>query len=184
MGIVNFFQGLILTAQQWQQLFDSKQDALGNPSSNNMLVGNGVAWQSQSLASVRALLGSARLTLLPQTVDFNTGSADTPFTVALPAGFTRFLVDSVRINGASHSLVTATCGLFTAAAGGGVAVVTGASAITVSATADNTNNNAQSLTVNNQGTQSYNVATLYFRVGTPEGVAATGSVTITIIPLP
>jgi hypothetical protein len=61
-------------------------------------------------------------------------------------------------------------------------VATG-TAITVSATAANTNNNAQSLTIVNAGTQSWNVATLYFRVQTAEGSAATGTVTLHVYPL-
>ena len=41
--------------------------------------------------------------------------------------------------------------------------------------------------MNNKDTESYTIAsypTLYFRIGTAEGVAATADVTITITPLP
>jgi hypothetical protein len=183
MGIINFFQGFIPTAGQWQSFFDGKQDALGNPGANNFLIGNGNQWQPQTLANVQTLLGIGRLKIA-QTVDFNAGNADTAFQIPLPSGFTRYVVDSVRISGASHTLVTATAGLFTAAAAGGVAIVTAASAITVSATADATVNNAMSFTVNGQNTTSYTAATLYFRVATAEGAAATASVTITVSPLP
>lgn len=120
------------------------------------------------------------------TVDFNT-AGDTAIPLSLPPGFTRFIVAGVRITGASHSLTTATAGLFTGAGGTGVAVVTGASAITVSATADSTNNNAQAMTVNNADTESYTlgaVPNVYFRVGTPEGAAATGTVSVSIVPVP
>ncbi len=40
----------------------------------------------------------------------------------------------------------------------------------------------QSLTINNGGTMSFNNATLYFRVQTAEGSAATGTVTVTYGP--
>jgi hypothetical protein len=122
-----------------------------------------------------------------QTVDFNAGNTDTSFTMALPSWATRYLVSAVRISGASHDLSTATAGLFTQAAGAGTAIVTGASAITVTATADGTNNNAQAMTVNNGNTLSYTLSgfpTLYFRVATAEGAAATATVTIQITALP
>lgn len=183
MGVITFFKGLILTPAQWQSLFDAKQDLLGNPGQSNMLVGNGSQWQPQTLQNVQGLMGFATIRLLPQLVDFNAGSADTVFPVALPPGFTRYRVDSVRISGATHTLVTATAGLFTAAAGGGVVVVTGGSAITVSATAEDTNNNAQAMTVIDQDTRSLNDANLYFRVATAEGAAAKATVTIVINPL-
>src|SRR5665213_1719703 len=143
MGIINFFQGLIPTAGQWQSYFDSKQDLLGNPGANNLLVGNGTQWASQSLQSTQGLMGFATVRLLPMLVDFNVANADTIIPVSLPTPFTRYALNSIRISGASHSLTTATAGLFTAAAGGGVPIVTAASSITVSATADNTNNNLQ-----------------------------------------
>lgn len=117
-------------------------------------------------------------------VNFNSGNTDTAITVPLPPAFTRYLVSSCRISGASASLTTATCGLFTAAAGAGTAIVASGTAITVSTASENTNNNAQSLTVANGGTQSYTQPTLYFRVQTPQGSAATANVTLTIAALP
>jgi hypothetical protein len=121
------------------------------------------------------------------SVDFNTGTADTAIPISLPPGYTRYIVEAVRISGASHDISTATAGVFTATAGGGVAIVTAASSITVTATADATNNNTQAMTVNDADTRSYLLAgqpTLYFRVGTAEGSAATANVTISVSPLP
>ena len=129
---------------------------------------------------------SSRVSTSAIAVDFNT-AGDNAIPIKLPVWATRYIVDSVRISNASHTLVTATAGVFTAASGGGVAVVTAASAITVSATADATNNNAQAMTINNSNTESYLLASqpnLYFRIGTPEGVAATANVTISVTPLP
>ncbi|HEY6032059.1 MAG TPA: hypothetical protein VIU44_15920 [Gaiellaceae bacterium] len=120
------------------------------------------------------------------TVDFN-AAGDTAIALTLPTGFTRFIVTNVRISGASHSLTTATAGLFTGTSGTGVAIVTAASAITVSSSLDATNNNAQAMTVNNADTESYTLGAtpnLYFRVATPEGAAATGTVSVSVIPLP
>lgn len=121
-----------------------------------------------------------------RNVDFNT-SGDTGMFITLPTGYTRFQINSVVLSGASHSLTTATCGLFTAASGGGVAIVTGGSTITLSATANATNHNSQALTVNNSGTLTYNSASnliLFFNIANPEGTAATATVTILYTPLP
>lgn len=154
---------------------------------------NGDIWTTTSGLYARVAGQTVLLSSTPSrivfyaTVDFNAANTDTAIALTLPPGFTRFLVTSVRISSASHSLTTATAGLFTAAGGTGVAVVTGASTITVSATADSTNNNSQAMTVNNADTESYTlgaVPNVYFRVGTAEGAAATATVSVSIIPLP
>lgn len=154
---------------------------------------NGDIWATSTQAFVR--IGGVsyqinqnpgRISYSVAGVNFNT-AGDTQIPLALPAWATRYLVEGVRISNANHTLVTATAGVFTAASGGGVAVVTAASAITVSATADATNNNSQAMTVNNANTLSYTLASqpiLYFKIGTPEGTAATATVTVTITPLP
>lgn len=113
------------------------------------------------------------------TVDFNT-AGDTAITFVLPRNWTRYNVNFVGLAGASHSLTTATAGLFTGAGGTGVAIVSAGTLITVSATADATNNNSQTLAVNNGNTTTYTVTTLYFRVATPEGAAATATVTLNL----
>lgn len=120
------------------------------------------------------------------SVNFNSGNTDTAIAITLPTGFTRYIVQAVRISGASASITTATFGLFTSTGGGGTAIITGGS-ITVSTASENTNNNAQSSGATNANTQSYAVAstaTLYFRVQTPQGSAATANVEILINVLP
>lgn len=131
-----------------------------------------------------ALAAIGRLQVTATAVNFNSANTDTPITINLPTGYSRYRVTDVVISGASASLTTATCGLFSVTGAGGTAIVTSASAITVSTASANTNNNAQALTVNNSGTAAYNFATLYFRVQTAEGSAATGNVSITYEPLP
>lgn len=113
-------------------------------------------------------------------VNFNSANSDNAIPVLLPVG-TRYVVANGRIFNASASLTTATVGVFTAAAGGGTAVVTGGTAVTVSSTADNTANNAQLLAV--AATNTFNIGTLYLRIGTPQGSAATGSFLLTLVPL-
>lgn len=130
---------------------------------------------------VRAGPGLQRYQLT--AVDFNSANTDNAIAITLNPGSSRYRVNACFISGASHDLSTATCGLFTAAAAGGTAIVTSGTAITVTATTEGTNANMQSLTINNGTTQSWNLTTLYFRVQTPEGAAATGNVTLDIQPL-
>ena len=136
-----------------------------------------------TVAQIQQMSGQAQISTVTNSVNFNSANSDTSISISLPTGFTRYLVSAVLISGANSSLTTATCGLFTGSGGTGTAIVTGASAITVSSASEGTNNNSQSLTINDADTQSYTNATLYFRVGTAEGSAATASVTITILPV-
>jgi len=145
-------------------------------------VSNGTNWRRPNGSQVSSTYFGSFYNV-SATVNFNAGNTDTAIPVLLPSGITRYRVVAVEISGASGTLTTATAGVFTAAGGGGVAVVTGGSAITVSTGAEDTNNNTQSMNVNNGSTQSYTGSTLYFRVATPQGVAATGKVTIVIHPL-
>ncbi len=168
-GATDAAPGDIIRSSTWNDIFDDISTALSE-------VGNIVVQQKPgSLIYVTA------------SVNFNSSNTDTEIPITLPTSFTRFLVSAARIFGASASLTTATCGLFTAAAAGGTAVVTSGSAITVSTASANTNNNAQSLTINNSGTLAYTLASipsLFFRVQTPQGSAATGKVELVLVPLP
>ena len=155
------YQGFIPTAAQWNSYFAAKQDYVPN-------------------APISGIYQ------ISAAVNFN-ASGDTTLPISLPIGNTRYLIASVAISGASASLTTATAGLFTAASGGGVAIVTGASTITVSTASDATANNAQLMTVNGLATTSYgifNQPRLYFRVATPQGSAATATVTVRIVSIP
>jgi hypothetical protein len=143
------------------------------PTSDNSNRAANTSW-TQSLLS--SLLASA-------SVNFNSANTDTAITVRLPPGFSNYRVTAVVISGASASLSTATFGVFTSTGGGGTAIVSGGTAITVTATATATNNNMQSVSPNNTSTQSYNAATVYCRVGTAEGSAATGTVTLILNPV-
>lgn len=121
-------------------------------------------------------------------VNFNAANTDNAIPIVLPAGFTRFVVSQLEISHASGALTTATAGLFTAAAAGGAPIAAN-QAVTVSTASENTANNAQSMSVT-AGAQSYLPSgfstpnTVYFRIGTPQGVAATADVTLQIKPLP
>lgn len=142
---------------------------------------------SASVAQLGASGYAATLMITISGVDFNSANTDNAIAITLPTGFTRYLVAAMRISGASASISTATMGLFTSTGGGGTALVAGGTAITITTASDGTNNNAQNVTVNNSATQAYTAAgfpTLYFRVGTAQGSAATGNVALQILPLP
>lgn len=136
-----------------------------------------------TVPQVQQMLGTGRIIFVLSAVNFNLANTDNIITVTLPTGFSRYVVESVRISGASASISTATAGLFTASGGGGVAIVTGATAITVTSAADATNNNTMSFAINNSNTESYTAGTLFFRTAAAQGSAATANVTLTIIPL-
>jgi hypothetical protein len=120
-------------------------------------------------------------------VNFNSANTDTAISIALPSGFTRYQVTAVRIAGASASLSTSTFGLFTATGGGGTAIIGAGTANTITSSADGTNNNSMTTSPATANTQAYTVSgfpTLYFRVGTPQGSAATANVTLVVNALP
>ena len=116
-------------------------------------------------------------------VSFNSGNTDYQIVISLPAGFTRYFINTVCISGASGTLTTATAGLFTATGGGGVTIAAN-QAVTVSTASNDTVNNMQSLTLTGTATTAFSDTALYFRIGTAEGSAQTASVTVRYTPLP
>lgn len=155
--------------------------SVGNATTYNNTVpvnkgGTGVT----TTAGEQARLNIGILSACTAGVNFNAGNADTAIALTMPTGFTRLFPFRVNITNASHTLVTATFGVFPATAGAGLAIVSGGSAVTVSATADATTNNAQTFAT--PGTASYLAAslatpnTVYARIGTAEGAAATADV--------
>jgi len=116
-------------------------------------------------------------------INFNSANTDTAFVIPLPAGFSTYQIQSIKISSASGTLTTATCAVYTGAGAAGTQIVASGTGVTVSTAAANTANNMQTLTLQNVGsTQSINYSALYFRVQTQEGSAATATVTITYQP--
>jgi hypothetical protein len=151
--------------------------------------GNSLAAPSDlTVPQVITLVAPGSIYTIFTTINFNSATTDTGIAVTLPFGLTRFQIDSVTITNASHTLTTATAGVFTTTGGSGA--IAADQAITVSSTSDAANNNSQRLTLTNASTESYVLANLahtpnlYFRVGTPESAAATADVTIVVRPLP
>jgi hypothetical protein len=117
-----------------------------------------------------------------KTVNFNSANTDNTLAITLPAGIQRYAVEAVWLSNASVSISTATVGVFTAAGGTGQTIAAN-QAITVTAAAADNNNNAQSLTLTNAATEAYSDTTLFVRIGTAQGVAATADVVVFIRPL-
>lgn len=165
-------------------------DPVGTLTNGTSLYSSGGQMFAMNAAGTATQLTVAPASIITYTVtgvNFNSANTDNAVAITLPSGFTRFVINAVTINHASGTLTTATCGVFTAAAAGGIAIVTSGSAITVSTASEETNNNVQALTVNNQNTLNYkltDVPTLYFRVQNAQGSAATGDVSIRIVPQP
>lgn len=146
--------------------------------SGNDLIVNSVSVRAASGQAGTAELGPSRYVL--KGVNFNSANTDNSVTIALPTGVSRYAISSVWINNASASISTATISVRTGAGATG-ATIAAAQAITVTATATDTVNNAQSLTLTNAGTEAYNDTTLFVRIGTAQGSAATADVTINVI---
>lgn len=126
-----------------------------------------------------------RYHLYLRSVNFNSANTDNALTIILPPGITNYLIPAIYISNASASITTATFGIFSAVSGGGSAIFTAGQAITVSTASANTANNTMVISPATFGstTQSINFSTLYFRVGTAEGSAATADVVFQILPL-
>lgn len=114
-------------------------------------------------------------------VNFNSTNTDNPIAVYLPGGSTteRYTVGGVYINNASASISTATVSVRTGPGATG-ATIAADQAITVTATAVTTVNNTMALTLTNASTEAYIAPTLYVRIGTAQGSAATADVIIVL----
>lgn len=120
-------------------------------------------------------LSSAKYTY--RGVNFNTATTDYTLNMPLPTGAKNYTVDFIYITNASHTLVTATVGVFSAAGGTGTTIAAD-QAITVTNGTANTALNTQALTLSPAATIAFNFANLFIRIGTPEGAAATADVTV------
>lgn len=136
-----------------------------------------------TVADIQGLIKPATINFVAAGVNFNSANTDTSIAITLPTGVTRYKISQVFISHASASITTATFGCFTGAGGTGIAFVAAGTAITVSTASENTNNNTMTTAAVNVNTLSYTAGTLFFRVGTAQGSAATADVAITITPL-
>lgn len=119
-------------------------------------------------AAARTLLGvSSTLGLLAYSTGINANSATTDTALTMLAG--NYIIEQVIVTNASISLTTATAGLFTAAGGAGTTLCSDQALTPLTATTK-WMELSQQLVV---GTDRFTAGTLYFRIGTAQGAAAT-----------
>lgn len=111
-------------------------------------------------------------------------TGDTPVTVQLPPGATRYGFNQVHVLNPSTSITTAQLGVYTGASQGGVTVVTQTALSGLTTTGPATAGSMVNLNIA-ASAQSNSVyftnTTLYINVGTPQGSASTADVVITIL---
>ena len=149
----------------------------------NTIVGNNTGTSAPpadlTASQVQAMIGQFIVGYVGRGVDFNAANTDTVFNVALPAGFSHYAINQIRIGAATTSLTTATVGVFSGVGASGSTIVTSGTAVTVSTAADNTSNNLQSLTpILGTSTSSIVFPQIVFRVQNPQGSAAFANVTL------
>ncbi len=115
------------------------------------------------------VFGNYGLIASASNVDMN-AAADTNLT--LKAG--RYIIDRIVLENASLSLTTATAGLFTAAGGGGTTLAADQALAALTASTKFLELTKEAIL----GTDIRTETTLYLRVGTPQGAAATANLSI------
>lgn len=108
---------------------------------------------------------------------------DTAFALALPGGVTRYQVRGIQLINPSTSITTAQAAVYTGSGGGGVAVASPQALSALTNNSDATSGNGMTMTLALPSATFFNDGTLYFRVTTPQGGAATCDVAIQISPI-
>lgn len=110
-------------------------------------------------------------------VNANAATSDNAVQISVPSLFNAggsYYLEKVVLSNASVSLTTATAGVFTATGGGGTALASDQALSTLTAAALNSAGSAYSMTLATGATTgALNAGTLYFRIGTAQGAAAT-----------
>lgn len=119
-----------------------------------------------------------------KAVNLNSANTDTAIQIVSPTTNYRLHQVFVYNNGTTASITTATGGLFTATGGGGIALCANGALSALTANTINTDNAAATITCVAGARTPLNVTTLYFRVGTAQGAAATADVYLFIQPMP
>jgi len=168
---------LMSTAPTWTLITGTVGYPSAAGAAGNVLRSDGTNFVSSVLGAADLSPVSGMFVSKLVGVNFNTANSDNPMAIVLPTGYTRWRCHAVVITRPSITMGTATFGLFTATSGGGVAIIpAGAVTTGLTSTAENTNGNMISPALTNNTTTSFNVPTVYFRVGTAQGAAATADV--------
>jgi hypothetical protein len=149
------------------------------------IVGQPVAGASGMLTPSHGGLGvaasSAPYRLAALAINANV-VADTAIAIPLPPGLSRYRVGRVSALNASVPLSAAQAALYTAASGGGAAVASPQALSGLTTNTPNSAGNAIDLTQALAIATFFTAATLYFRITTAQGAAATVDVVIQIEP--
>jgi hypothetical protein len=106
-------------------------------------------------------------------INCNSANTDNLVTITFPPGFTKYQLFRAYAYNPSTSLTTATAGIYTAAAAGGFNLVTTTALSPLTTNAVNTAGASMTFTPNLSTTGYLTSTTLYFRIGTAQGSAAT-----------
>ena len=117
-------------------------------------------------------------------VNLNSANTDTAIRIASPTANYGIRSIFIKNKGTTASLTTATAGLFTAAAAGGLALAANQALSAITSNAVDTDANGLALAAAIGARTWIDYTTLYFRVGTAQGAAATADVYVFIQPFP
>lgn len=116
-------------------------------------------------------------------INANSANTDNAITITLPTGYTKYRINNVMSYNPSTSLTNATAGVFTGAGGTGTTVVSNVALSALTTNAAGTSGSLLAHAVVNVNSAFFNSSTLFYRIGTAQGSAATVDVTIQIVPL-
>lgn len=155
------FPGKVLASTDWNTIFTQIIAGLGAGAPN--------------------ILGGLAL-----AVNLNSANTDTTISITLPTGCTRYIISRVLVFnlGVTASLTTATAGLFSQAAGAGLALAANQALSPITSATINTDANTMPLAITVSDRTILTLSSVFFRVGTAQGAAATANVYVQIRPLP
>lgn len=156
----------------------------GTSDNDNVIVS--AAWALRTDTGRRNIVGASNIGGIclvgAQAINAN-AVGDTSISILCPTPRYRISAINIRNTGTTASLTTAQWGLFTAAGGGGTALsAAGQSLAALTTNALNTNGNNLRAAPATSPTATWDVSTLFFRITTAQGAAATINVEIEVTP--
>jgi hypothetical protein len=151
---------------------------------STFLGGNtGSAPTFKSASDVAGAINSGLLVFGTTGINANSANTDYPITISLPTGFTKYIIFRVQAYNPSTSMTTATGGVFSEAGGTGTTIVTNAALSGLVTNTPGANQGAINHTVVNVNSFFMTDTTLFYRIGTAQGSAATFDAVIIIFPV-
>lgn len=187
-GSTSAVAGAVIASATWNAIFTDLAAGLTTvgAAAANTIKGNDsgstATVEDLTIPEVHAMLQTTNVTVFASAIAFSVSSTDTTLAVVLPAGFSNYVINGIRICNAGNTLASATVSLWTGAGMTGVQVIT-STAVTVVTATISVNNNAQLIQPAPLNTQATNVTTIYFRVMTGSTAVTTADVLLTYAPL-